>query len=87
MEILDKKLYEQVKQEASKKFISKSGIYRSAWIVREYKKRGGKYSGKKPTLTGLPRWFKELYSIVECLILYLSLSIVLKIDQENFIKV
>ena len=56
---LDKVLYEYIKKLATKKFKSPSGIYRSSWIVREYKKRGGLYSGKKSTNHGLNRWFKE----------------------------
>lgn len=55
----NKKLYSQVKTLANKKFKSPSGIYRSSWIVREYKKRGGRYSGSKSKSTGLKRWFKE----------------------------
>jgi len=55
----NKALYNYVKQLANKKFKSKSGIYRSSWIVREYKKRGGKYSGKKTSSSGLKRWYKE----------------------------
>lgn len=55
----DKALYNYVKQLATKKFKSKSGIYRSSWIVREYKKRGGKYIGKKTSSSGLKRWYKE----------------------------
>lgn len=57
----DKKLYEYVKRLADKKFTSKSGIYRSSWIVREYKKRGGKYIGRKTSVKspGLRRWYKE----------------------------
>lgn len=55
----NKKLYEYVKSLANEKFKSKSGIYRSSWIVREYKKRGGTYIGNKPKNTGLKRWFKE----------------------------
>jgi len=55
----DKRLYSYVKSLANKKFKSKSGIYRSSWIVREYKKRGGKYSGKKSNKSGLKRWYKE----------------------------
>jgi len=55
----NKALYNYVKQLAKKKFKSKSGIYRSSWIVREYKKRGGKYSGKKSSKSGLKRWYKE----------------------------
>ena len=56
---LDKKLYEKVKQMANKKFESKSGIYRSSWIVKKYLSLGGKYSGKKPQNSGLKRWFSE----------------------------
>jgi len=48
-----------VKRLASKKFKSPSGVYRSSWIVREYKKRGGKYSGKKSSSRGLKRWYRE----------------------------
>jgi len=44
----DQKLYSYVKTLANKKFKSPSGIYRSSWIVKEYKKRGGKYSWSKP---------------------------------------
>jgi hypothetical protein len=56
---LNQKLYSRVKTLANKKFKSPSGIYRSSWIVREYKKRGGKYSGSKSKSTGLKRWYKE----------------------------
>jgi hypothetical protein len=55
----DKKLYEKVKRMADKQFESKTGIYRSSWIVREYKKRGGEYIGNKPKMSGLKRWYKE----------------------------
>ena len=56
---LDKTLYEIVKREANKKFKSPSGVYKSSWIVREYKKRGGKYKGVKKSSQGLSRWFRE----------------------------
>lgn len=56
---LNQKLYSQIKSLANKKFKSPSGIYRSSWIVHEYKKRGGKYSGSKSKSTGLKRWFRE----------------------------
>lgn len=59
MEVLDKKLYKKVKSEADKKFLAKTSAYKSSWITREYKKRGGTYSGKKPTNKGLTRWYKE----------------------------
>ena len=44
-EPINKSLYEKVKKSANKKFSSKTGIYKSSWIVKEYKKRGGKYKG------------------------------------------
>lgn len=56
---IDKELYKYVKKLADKKFKSKSGIYKSSWIVKEYKKRGGKYKGKKSDKKGLLRWYKE----------------------------
>jgi hypothetical protein len=56
---IDKTLYETIKKTASKKFKSPSGIYRSSWIVKEYKRQGGKYYGKKNKSVGLLRWFKE----------------------------
>ncbi len=55
----NKKLYNYIKKLANKKFKSPSGIYRSSWIVREYKKRGGKYTGTKSKKRGLTRWFRE----------------------------
>lgn len=57
--VINKKLYEKVKKLADIKFKSKTGIYRSSWIVNTYKKLGGKYSGVKPKLSGLSRWYKE----------------------------
>lgn len=56
---IDKDLYKYVKGLANKKFKSPSGIYRSSWIVREYKSRGGKYRGKKDSSSGLRRWYRE----------------------------
>lgn len=60
-EPIDKKLYNTVKKMADEKFASKTGIYKSSWIVREYKRRGGKYKGRKPSSRspGLSRWYKE----------------------------
>ena len=53
----NKKLYEKVKKEIYAK-IPKHSAYRSGLVVKEYKKRGGGYSGAKPK-KGLTRWFKE----------------------------
>jgi hypothetical protein len=42
----DKELYERVKAEAKRKFDVYPSAYANAWLVREYKKRGGTY--RKP---------------------------------------
>lgn len=55
----DPALYQRVKRAADKKFASKSGVYKSSWIVMEYKRRGGKYIGEKPKSSGLKRWYRE----------------------------
>jgi hypothetical protein len=57
----DPDLYAVVKREADAKFLAPTSIYKSAWIVREYRKRGGTYAADgKPK--GLTRWFKEKWS-------------------------
>ena len=56
-EPLDKKLYMEVKKEVYKAH-PKHSAYRSGLLVKKYKERGGKYSGKK-TEKGLSRWFRE----------------------------
>lgn len=58
-EPLDKQLYKRVKLEADIIF-TKPSAYKSGWIVKTYKNRGGKYSGKK-TKEGLTRWYKEAW--------------------------
>ena len=55
----DRTLYATVKKEADAKFIAKTSIYKSSWIVREYKKRGGTFVGSKQNDKGLSRWFRE----------------------------
>ena len=40
----NKKLYNRVKAEAKRKFKVWPAAYASAWLTREYKKRGGKYA-------------------------------------------
>ena len=37
------KLYSRVKSAAKRKFAVYPSAYANAWLVREYKKRGGKY--------------------------------------------
>ena len=43
------KLCARCKAAAKRKFAVFPSAYANAWLVREYKKRGGKYSGKKPS--------------------------------------
>jgi hypothetical protein len=56
----NKKLYDSIIVKAKKKFLVWPSAYASGWVVKEYKKQGGKYSGPKPSKsTGLQRWFDE----------------------------
>lgn len=43
----DKALYSRVKAAAKKKFKVYPSAYANGWLVREYKKRGGKYKTVK----------------------------------------
>ena len=45
-------LYSRVKSEAKKKFKVYPSAYANAWLVREYKKRGGGYRTVKKKTTG-----------------------------------
>ena len=56
---IDKKLYSKVKSQAKKKFNIWPSAYASAWLVREYKKKGGKYKSRVNmnfSPFGLSRW-------------------------------
>jgi hypothetical protein len=53
------KLYEKVKEKAKKKFKVWPSAYASGWVVKEYKRLGGTYSGKKSSSRGISRWYKE----------------------------
>ena len=55
-EPLDKAKYSRAK---SKYKDMKHSAYKSGLIVKEYKRLGGKYDGKKNSKKGLSRWFKE----------------------------
>ena len=55
-EPINKSLYSKAK---AKYKDMKHSAYRSGLIVKEYKRLGGKYSGKKSDKKGLGRWFKE----------------------------
>ena len=56
---INKRLYDKVKAEAKKRFKSWPSAYASGWLVQEYKRRGGKYRGKKSPDSNLSRWFEE----------------------------
>ena len=55
----NRKLYSKVTEDAKKKFKTWPSAYASAWVVKEYKRRNGKYKGSKPTKTGISRWMDE----------------------------
>jgi len=52
----DTLLYSQVTGEAKRKFDVWPSVYASSWVVREYKKRGGRYINP---LEGLEKWYSE----------------------------
>ena len=54
----ESKIYKDVKREADNKFDEKTSAYKSAWISREYKKRGGKVDKSKQD-SRLNDWFKK----------------------------
>lgn len=56
-------LYERVKKEIYAKY-KKHSAYRSGALVKRYKQLGGKYTGRKRSLEGLSRWFKEQWGDV-----------------------
>ena len=58
--VKNKKLYEQVKEDIYKKY-PKHSAYRSGLLVKEYKKRGGTYTGSKNKDEGLSVWFRETW--------------------------
>ena len=57
-EPIDKELYEDVKKMANTLFKSPTGIFRSLWIQREYKQRGGLYKTKKKS-SKIQQWLDE----------------------------
>ena len=58
-EPINKSLYNRIKTEAKLRFKVWPSAYASGWLVKEYKRRGGKYTGKKSSSSGLTRWFDE----------------------------
>lgn len=54
----ESKIYKDVKKEADKKFDEKTSAYKSMWISREYKKRGGKVVDSEKSKR-LYNWFRK----------------------------
>jgi hypothetical protein len=57
---VDKELYEKIKKEIYEKN-KKHSLFRSASIVKEYKRQGGKFEneGKEENKMNIPKWFKQ----------------------------
>jgi hypothetical protein len=58
-DIVNKNLYNKIKKIAKTKFKKWPSAYASSWLVKEYKRQGGKYKSKKSNNTGLTRWYAE----------------------------
>lgn len=60
--VVNQELYDKVKQEADEHY-KKSSAYKSGWIVKTYKQRGGTYiNDNKPKK--LKRWMKEKWKSI-----------------------
>jgi hypothetical protein len=54
----NKKLYDEIKKEIYEKQ-PKHSLYRSARIIKEYKKRNGQFKESKENPLNIPKWFKQ----------------------------
>ena len=53
-------LYARVKREAKRRFSRWPSAYGSAWLVKEYKRRGGTYRSKtRSARKGVGKWMRE----------------------------
>ena len=56
----DKSLYNKIKTKAKNKFKVWPSAYASGWMIKEYKRLGGKFkSQSRNKYTGLSRWYAE----------------------------
>ena len=55
--ILNPRLYKKAKKDADERFKRPTSAYKSMYISKKYQELGGKYKGKKTSLTS--RWLKE----------------------------
>lgn len=60
----DPALYARVKAEAKRRFRRWPSAYGSAWLSKEYRRRGGQYAGGKRE-QGVARWMREEWVQVE----------------------
>jgi hypothetical protein len=58
-QIKNTRLYEIIKNEAKTKFKHWPSAYASGWVVKEYKRRGGKYKDGYKSRSPLKKWFDE----------------------------
>lgn len=52
-------LYARVRSMADRKFGASTSLYKSAWMVHEYVKMGGRYKGKRDPHHGIVAEFKK----------------------------
>lgn len=64
MNVVDKQLYNQVKERVKARVERFPSAYASGQIVQEYKRLGGRYTGK-PNVGSLSRWFQEKWVDVQ----------------------
>jgi hypothetical protein len=55
----NKKLYQQVVQEAKRRFEVWPSAYASMWVQKTYQEKGGKYKTDKKQVAGTTRWSQE----------------------------
>ena len=55
----NQELYNKIKSKANTVFDSPTGLYRSAWIIKEYKKAGGTFDKPKPAHTKIGQWLRD----------------------------
>ena len=60
-EPINMSLYERARHMANRKFGAGPGLYKSAWMVHEYVKMGGRYRGKRSPHHGLVASFEKLH--------------------------
>lgn len=62
----DKKLWESIKEEIKNKYEKRWNAHYSQLLAKEYKKRGGQYTTKKPSeKNSLNQWTKEKWVWVD----------------------